>query len=264
MFFKKNKNKFNSDQALKLLREKYYTLAENYSKNIFNPDLFEERYRLALKNRINLESFFAAEFQAIDQILKDIKKPKLEKLSERPNSFTKKVEDILEEYDERVKVYPYIDFHPKAHEDLKYLYGGLKLFYKEIFFHLESIYTPKIVGSTISKDFSKYYRFIEYAARESKNNVSKRISDYLITIRNYDDDKSEKNYRNFMIDTGSYFNELKVFLNNSMEKIESHGQTISLKSKILGQSKYSYHDFVLASIEWIDNFLHNFRIHDFV
>jgi len=264
MFFLKKKPDFDYDLVLEQLREKYKKLAEEYSPNMFNILKFEDRYTEALKHRIDIESFLKAEVEALDKIVKDLRQPKKEKMSDKPDSFTKKVEKMLEEFDERIKIYPYEDFHPKADEDIKYLYGGLKLFYKNIYYNLETIYSIKNVGTSIAKDFTKFSRYIEYTARESSGNVSKRISDYMIKLRNYNDKDIEKDYRNFLIDTGSYFNDLKSFLQNTISVLNDKADKVFIQNGIFEETKYSHADFVITSIKWIEDFLYNFRISEFV
>lgn len=252
------------EMRIKRLRERYKEFGERYGKNRFNLDKFEQRYQEALRSRYSLEIFLSAEEEALTQLYQETINPKVENEKDKyESSFLKKVDKILEDYDDRIKIYPYIDFHPDANEDLKYLYGAIKQFYFYVFPLLEIIFGSRELGTNVIKDFSVFYGFIDYYGRETQNGYSRRIEDHIIKLKHYSTKEVEQDYRNIMIESAQYFNKLQIFLKKYKSNINLEKE-LNVSVDLFGKEKASYNEVIDYTISWIDDLFYNFRIKSFI
>jgi hypothetical protein len=104
------------------LRGRYNDYAGKYSRAWFNIDAFEERFAMALKNRMNLEAFILAEISNFEKTREKYEKKK----SEKP--FSALVDSIIEENTARIKKYPAVYFHSKADPEMTHFYGAISDF----------------------------------------------------------------------------------------------------------------------------------------
>ncbi len=151
------------------LRNKYNEYAHKYSPRWFNKEAFEERLQSALRSKINLEAFIVAEIAHFETIRKryDDKKNK--------SSFSKKVDALIEELTAKIKKYPKIEFHPKAHFEIMHMYGACH--------ELLEFYFP--VLWIILDDHSKLYEFeqqLQYLSSYNPERFSKRIEDHITIL----------------------------------------------------------------------------------
>jgi hypothetical protein len=105
---------------LEKLRARYDEYAKEFSPSWFNRLAFEERYQMAIKNDMDIEAFILAEVANFEKIRERYAKKKTEK-----ETFTKKVDKIIEDNFARIRKYTEINFHPDAGLEMKYLYGAL-------------------------------------------------------------------------------------------------------------------------------------------
>jgi hypothetical protein len=110
------------DKLLLKLRERYREYAKKHNRSWFNVEAFEERYAMAVQNRMNLEGFILAEISNFEKVREKYESKKKKK------EFTSRVDRIMEENIERIKKYPEIEFHPMAGIEIKYFYGALSEF----------------------------------------------------------------------------------------------------------------------------------------
>lgn len=104
------------------LRERYSEYAGRYSPSWFNIEAFEDRYIMAVQNRMNLEGFILAEISNFEKIREKYESKK------KKGEFTSRVERIMEENIKRIRKYPEIEFHPMAGVEIKHFYGALSEF----------------------------------------------------------------------------------------------------------------------------------------
>lgn len=105
---------------LQKLRERYSEYAKKYNRKWFDRDAFEERYKMSVSNRMDIQAFLVAEIANFETLCERYEKKKAEK-----ESFSKKVDKIIEENYARVKKYEPIDFHPMAGIEIRHLYGAM-------------------------------------------------------------------------------------------------------------------------------------------
>lgn len=152
------------------LRNKYDEYARKYNPRWFNKEAFEERLQAALRSKIDLEAFIIAEIAHFETIRKRYEEKKSE------NSFSKKVDVLIEELTAKIKKYPKIEFHPKAHFEIMHMYGACN--------ELLELYFP--VLWIILDDHSKLYEFeqqLQYLSSYNPKRFSKRIEDHITLLR---------------------------------------------------------------------------------
>ncbi len=110
------------NKLLLKLRERYSEYAGKYSPSWFNIEAFEERYLMAVQNRMNLEGFILAEISNFEKTREKYESKK------KNRDFTGRVDRIMEENIERIRKYPEIDFHPLAGLEIKHFYGAISEF----------------------------------------------------------------------------------------------------------------------------------------
>lgn len=261
---------FNKDKEFKLryeqLKERYKEFGKIFGKNCFDYEAFEERYLKALTNKIDLEIFLKAEEEALEQkYLICLENQKKDKNKEK--KFSQKVDEIIEEYDKRLKKYPYNNFYEDAPDDLKYLYGALLLFYNHLFPYLETIFSIKNTTKEIFREFEKFYTFFNYYCYNKEGFLSKKFQDIVATIKHLDSNNLEKLRMNTFIETGKTFNELLHFIQKNKNSINKDLLKIKIIDKplikIFNTDEVYTTNLIDFIINWIKNFLYDFRISEF-
>ena len=110
------------DQLINKIREKFKKYDEKYPSGWFNVEAFEDRYQMALRNRMNLEGFLLAEVSNLES-LKEKHENELKKKKEPVRPFTQHVNKIIEQNTERIRKYKEIKFHPLASLEISHFYG---------------------------------------------------------------------------------------------------------------------------------------------
>lgn len=101
------------------LRGKYREYAQRFSPRWFDLSLFEERYAMAVKNRMNMEGFILAEIANFEKVRERYEKKK----EERPIS--EKIDLIIEANNARIANYPEDRFHPRAGFEMSRICGAM-------------------------------------------------------------------------------------------------------------------------------------------
>jgi hypothetical protein len=101
------------------LRTRYRDYAERYGSRWFDVEKFEERLRMAEKNKMDMEGFILSEISAFEKL-----KERYENRKEGPK-FSEKVESLVDENRARIVDYPEIEFHPSGDYELTKFYGAL-------------------------------------------------------------------------------------------------------------------------------------------
>ncbi|MCL2025402.1 MAG: hypothetical protein FWG92_01180 [Leptospirales bacterium] len=152
------------------IRETYQDYAKKYGQS-FQQDSFEERYQLAIKNRMELEGFLLSEIAFLEKL-----KEKYDKKA-AAKAFTATVDSIIEENTARVKKYPKIEFHPKAHFEICHFYGAMNDFAKHYF----EIF--RIIGE---KDTTSIEDELTFLVINAGKRLPKRIQDHAMMLSRHD------------------------------------------------------------------------------
>ena len=121
--------------AIERIRSLYNDYIIRYSKPFSVKNGFEERYRDALKSRIDLDGFLFAEFSVIRQLLQR-EEDRAAASAEPPpprDDVTRKVgfaDRIMEENRKRIEHYPELSLGSDASSDVEKLFGALAEFDK--------------------------------------------------------------------------------------------------------------------------------------
>lgn len=158
---------------IKKLRSKYSEYSSKHSPRWFDLEAFEDRYRMAVQKRMNLEGFILAEITNFEKIKERYEKKK------STGSFSQKIEKIMEENLERVKKYPPIDFHGSADVEIRHLYGGLSV----ILTHDLPVLWTLIRDKQMKDLFIELEDRIDYLAAPKGNLYSKRIESHINVLR---------------------------------------------------------------------------------
>lgn len=115
------------------LRDQYIKSAEDHGASLFNLESLNQRYVDALRKRVDIKIFLAAEVQAYNELVHRI----AEKASEavraaeeaqkrEEESFSRKADELLGKFEKMIEKYPPTDMGPHASNEISRLYGGLK------------------------------------------------------------------------------------------------------------------------------------------
>lgn len=182
--------KIEIQKLIEKLQKRYDECSDKYGKKWFDKNAFEDRLRMALDNRMDLEAFILAEITNFEKIKQKYEKKK------NNTSFSDKVDKIIEEQLKRLEKYPKIDFHHSANIEMKYLYGAVNLIY--------DIYIPALWIVLKNSDFKKYLNDIEFQIcelGEKKNErFSKKVEDHitLLSRAGIREIELEKNHNNYL------------------------------------------------------------------
>lgn len=154
------------------IRNKYNDSAKNYGSNWFDIEAFEQRLRMTLDNKMNLEGFLLAEVANLEKI-----KETYDNKYKKETSFSDIVEKRMEENSERIKKYPEIRFHPLAHYEICHLYGAMREFALYYFPVLWMLLTGDLKERLIRLEDEFSYLAIPRGKMESK-----RIDDHLLIL----------------------------------------------------------------------------------
>jgi hypothetical protein len=102
------------------LRARYDEYARKFSSAWFNRPAFEDRFKMAIKNNMDLEAFILAEVANFETI-----RERYEKKKTQQESFSKKIDKVIDDNNARILKYPEIDFHSSAGIEIKRMYGAL-------------------------------------------------------------------------------------------------------------------------------------------
>ncbi len=126
------------DSLINKIRDKYKKYGERYPSGWFNVEGFNDRLKLALKKRMNMEGFLLAEVKNLEDL--KVKHENEEKKKDEPERpFTMHVNQIIEENTQRIKKYKEIKFHPLASMEISHFYGAMTSFAQEYFIILWSL-----------------------------------------------------------------------------------------------------------------------------
>ena len=160
------------DKLVSKIRVKYREYAKKYGKSWFNADTFEERYHLAIRNRMDLKAFLLGEITFLEKLR--------EKYESETNvkPFLNVVSNFIEENTARIQKYPKKVFHPDAGYELCYFYGAMSEF--------TAVYYPVMRLITLEDEFRTRSIRLEdeliFLAASRGKKESKRIQDHMLLL----------------------------------------------------------------------------------
>jgi hypothetical protein len=188
------------DRAIEKLKNLYGKYADQYSPRIFNLDGFENRYRDALKNKVNLNAFLHAEILAFEELKRRVEqKVAMKNKPEAPAepSYGEIADRIIEQNLARVRKYSRIDFHPDAEEEATFLLGAVTDFYYSVWGSTVKLLKPLGIGGM--DDFiQKLENDFSYYVVPLRGQYSRAVDDYLIVLSRKQPKDNEKAAVNFI------------------------------------------------------------------
>jgi hypothetical protein len=164
------------DNLIIKLRGQYIEYGEKVSKKMFDSDSYETRLKLAINNKMNLESFILAEIATFEKLKEKYEKKK--KAKEKSTTFSQKIDTMIEENNARIVKYTPSDFSPLGNIELKHFYGALNRFCYEYFTIMWIVTSNMRFKETISAYDHKLTFFGDY----NPPKMSKRIEDHILII----------------------------------------------------------------------------------
>jgi len=162
------------EKLVEKLRSKYAENSKKNSSRWFDPAPFEQRFTMARKNKMNLEAFILAEITEFEKLKDKYNKKK----KNRENSFSKKIDLIIEENTARIKKYPGIIFNPRAGLEISHCYGAMNEFSMFYFTVLRLL----IKDTGLKNLLNKFEDKLEFLSMPAGRNLPKRIEDHLLIL----------------------------------------------------------------------------------
>jgi len=238
------------DQAVKKLKELYKKYASIYGEAAFNLKAFEKRYIQALKDRVDINAFLHAEISVFEELKRRVTEYKRNVPEKKDNgvSYSEIADRIIEQNLSKIKKYRYVDIHPDAEDEVKYLYGAVTDFYYNTW-SLVSEIIRKMNNPALNKQREKLEHDFSYYVVPIKGVYSRAIDDYLFVLSRKNPVNNEKAAVNFVKYGG-------ILLNNC-KKLMSEVYNILLNSKDTSNAQRMYY-----LIEIVENIISDFRLVD--
>jgi hypothetical protein len=183
------------DQTVKKLKSLYGKYAEKHGSRAFNLAAFEERYKKALRDKLNLRAFLHAEITAFEELKK---KAEGYIATEPPKPGYAEIADgIIEKNLQKVRKYRSIDFHPDAEIETKHLLGACTDFYEKIWRRAARVLKPlRVMG--LEGSLAKLENDFIYFVLPFRGSYSRAVDDYALVLSRRNARDSEKAAVNFI------------------------------------------------------------------
>jgi hypothetical protein len=200
----KSEKNVDVDSVVKKLKRLYSQYAQIYGTKLFNLKGFEDRYRDALLQRVNLNAFLHAEITAFEELKKRVEK----KEGKPARTYSQIADRIIQKNLDRIRGYRKIYFHPEAEEETKHLLGAATDFYYDVWGKMKSILKSLGYTDAINKLENDYSYFVI----PIRGSYSRAVEDYQFVLSKKNPKDNEKASVNFIKYGG-------ILLNNCLKLI---------------------------------------------
>ena len=243
----KNATRVDVDAVVQKLKSLYKKYAEVFGPKIFNLEAFEQRYRDALVNKINLTNFCHAEITVFEELKKKVE-TKRSPASEP--SYSDVADRIIEENLERIRQYRAIDFHPDAEEETKYLLGVMTDFYYEMWGQVKR--ALKALGERSFNDVTeKLENDFSYYVVPMRGLYSRAADDYMLVLARKNAKDSERASYNFLKYGAILLNNCLKLIADAMNLADAkpeHGESMETLQRVRQFLHKILNDFRLSEI----------------
>jgi hypothetical protein len=202
-------------RAVRKIRRRY----EDYVFKFFKPKTlkfaFEDRYRHVLRAGADISNFLMAEISAIEELI-DREEQRVvsgERAAEAKESFSARVDRVLEEQRRMIRKYPEITFHRDAEEEPRRLLGALSDLEKQ---HWDSLMrllreTAYSRSSLVSSNLENRLRYLAVLDAEQ---VSSGLSRYLYHLNRFPRDYQaiDREAKEYILESAFFLHELNDLL----------------------------------------------------
>ncbi|MBN1501236.1 MAG: hypothetical protein JW982_13840 [Spirochaetes bacterium] len=201
-------------KLIEKLQEKYIKYSMEKSPVFFNKKAFDERLQMAIENRMNLEAFALAEITNFEKI-----KNKYESGNIKTESFSEKVDKIIEEHIGMLQIYPDIHFHEKAHIEMTKIYGAMN----KILFSYIPVLWIVISDMHLKNTLHSIENELIILADKRNGNYSKKINDFILILGRpgITELEIEKHQNNYLKECAFLLHDLKDLCIDTIESRES-------------------------------------------
>ena len=229
--FKKKKatlRKSEIDQAIKRLKMLYKKYADLYGTKLFNLRAFEDRYLNALRNKTDINLFLHTEISIFEEL-----KKRVIRSSELENSISSKESEvsysdiadrIIEENLARIKKYRYVDFHPDAEVETKYLLGAVTDYYYNYWSRVKKIIRNQN-NQALNSQLEKLENDFSYYVLPIRGQYSRAVDDYQFVLARKNPGDNEKASVNFIKYGGILLNNCEKLMRDTYNSIEAKGES---------------------------------------
>jgi hypothetical protein len=244
-FNKPHKRDDEINKAVEKLKRLYTKYAQEFNPRIFNLRGFEDRYRNALRDKVNLNAFLHAEILAFEELKKRVQKKTEDRSSQPFSSYGEIADRIVAENMEKVRKYKGIDFHPDAEEEATLLLGAVTEFYYTVWGNAARMLKP--LGISEVRDFiEKLETDFSYFVVPVRGQYSRAVDDYRIVLSRKSPKDNEKAAVNFIKYGG-------ILLNNC-RKLFTDGLNFMQGKKEYGRQHDELTDFCRTLDMLVDDF----------
>jgi hypothetical protein len=233
--FKKSENRDSDiDKVVQKLKNLYRKYAEQYGTKIFNLEGFEQRYKNALINKVNLNSFLHAEILAFEELKERIERPKKQQKEttfRSETSYSEIADRIIEENLKKIQKYPHIDFHPDAEEETKYLLGAVTDFYYNSWNNMVKLLKPLGIGN-INNTVEKLENDFSYYVVPVHGQYSRAVDDYTLVLSRKNPKDNERAAVNFIRYGGILFNNCLKLANDGLTFMSGRREYSDLNTEL--------------------------------
>ncbi|MCU0820904.1 MAG: hypothetical protein MUC95_00330 [Spirochaetes bacterium] len=210
------------DQLINKIREKFKEYSKEYKSGWFNVEGFNDRLKIALQKRMNLEGFLLAEVANIEE-LKDKHEKEKKKGKEPESEFSKQVNRIIDENIQRIKKYREIRFHPNAGVEISHFYGAVSDFALNYYTILWTVLREQEYRSVLNK----FDETLTYLAIQRGTKHPKRIEDHALILsrKNINDLDIEKDKNEYLKASAFLFHDIIAFCEQLIEMRNADWET---------------------------------------
>ncbi|GEM_PF-2556469 len=170
------------------IRKKFMEYAELMGEQFFNVEGFNERYTEALKNRIDLQTFFYAEVMALEDRKNQYEEKEREIRIKTDKTFTKKIEKMLEDMADKIAAYPELYVDEGLPFEARHLCGAVETFYRN-----DWLTVRMMVDNHNLKDL-KIYDLLTLAfqrfTRAPKGKMPYEVETFILNIKRHGEEKA--------------------------------------------------------------------------
>jgi len=250
--FKKSNSFFSQgevDKVVHKLKQLYRHYAAIYGEGTFNLKAFEKRYIDALKGKVDINAFLHAEISVFEELKCRVIKPEKKKEGKYEPSYSEIADRIIEENVAKIKKYKYIDIHPDAEVEVKYLLGAVTDFYYSTWTNASEI-IKGIRNPEINNQLERLEHDFAYYIIPVKGAYSRAVDDYLFVLSRKKTKDNEKAAVNFIKYGGVLLNNCAKLMNSTYHILMSsnHGLNIQRINRYIEITNNLIHDFRLMDI----------------